>query len=381
MWRPALTGWEWDGDRQRYGAARRAAGAPRPAARRDRPPDEASWARSWTPSRRWRSSTSPTCRPPRIPSIWSTSGLTTSPARRSRSARHSQTRRRARATCSACRPPQGPRSRRDRHAPAHGRGGARPDREPRGLDGGAPRGVRGSCGRARRRAARVPPPGRGGRRHRRPDRAQGRDLDEGRRDDRRLQDPRRIRPGLRRHGRGALQGRRNARDREDEHGRVRDGLVDRELGLRAVSQPLGSDARARRFRRRHRGSRLWRSRALGSRLGHGRLDQAAIGLVRQRRAAPDLRHRVTVRDRCLRLEPRPGRARREDRARRGAALLDHRGAGRERFDDGRVAGGGGVAARRDTRRAAHRNPEAGLGPAGHRARCPRIVRGGGRDGA
>ena len=171
----------------------------------------------------------------------------------------------------------GPRSRRDRHAPAHGRGGARPDRAPRGLVGGAPRRIRRSRGRARRRAARVPPARRGERRHRRPDRAQGRDLDEGRRDDGRLEDPRRLCPGLRRHGRGALQGRRNARDREDEHGRVRDGLLDRELGLRAVAQPLGSDARARRLRRRHRGGRLRRPRPLGSRLRHGRLDQAAVG--------------------------------------------------------------------------------------------------------
>ena len=189
-------------------------------------------------------------------------------------------------------------------------------------------------------------------------------------------------PGLRRHGRGALQGRRDARDRQDEHGRVRDGLLDRELGLRAVAQPLGSDARARRLRRRHRGSRLGRSRALGSRLGHGRLDQAAIGPVRQRRPAADLRHRLAVRDRRVRLEPRPGRARREDRARRGAALLDHRGAGRERLDDGRAAGGGGVAdASRRSTAVRIGIPKQVWDLPGHRARRPRIVRGGRRDGA
>ena len=47
---------------------------------------------------------------------------------------------------------------------------------------------------------------------RRPDRAQGRDLDEGRRDDRRLEDPRRLRPCLRRHCGRALPRRRPAGD-------------------------------------------------------------------------------------------------------------------------------------------------------------------------
>ena len=58
---------------------------------------------------------------------------------------------------------------------------------------------------------------------------------EGRRDDGRLEDPRGLRPRLRRDRRGALQGGRAAGDRQDEHRRVRDGLVDRELGLRARS--------------------------------------------------------------------------------------------------------------------------------------------------
>ena len=89
---------------------------------------------------------------------------------------------------------------------------------------------------------------------------------------------------------------------------------------------------------------------LGSDTG-GSIKQPSA-LVRQRRAAADLRHRLAVRDRRVRLEPRPDRARREDRARRGAALLDHRRAGRERFDDGRASGGGRVAdaSRRSTAR-------------------------------
>ena len=113
-----------------------------------------------------------------------------------------------------------------------------------------PRGDR----RARRRAPRVPPHRRprGGDEH--PDRAQGRHLDEGRRDDRRLADPRGLRARVRRHRRRALQGGRADAARQDEHRRVRDGLVHRELRLRAVAQPLGPDPRARRLGRRHGGA-------------------------------------------------------------------------------------------------------------------------------
>ena len=96
---------------------------------------------------------------------------------------------------------------RDRHAAPHRRGGARPARAARGLVGRAPRApTLAAAGRARRRAARLPPARRVRRGHRRADRAQGRDLDQGRRDDGRLEDPRRLRAGLRLHRRGALQG-------------------------------------------------------------------------------------------------------------------------------------------------------------------------------
>ena len=43
---------------------------------------------------------------------------------------------------------------------------------------------------------------------------------------------------------------RAAAPRQDEHRRVRDGLVDRELGVRPVAQPLGPDARPGRLGRR-----------------------------------------------------------------------------------------------------------------------------------
>ena len=95
--------------------------------------------------------------------------------------------------------------------------------------------------------------------------------------------------------------------RQDEHGRVRDGLVDRELGLRADAQPVGPRARARAAPRAARRRRSRRARAVGARLRHRRLDQAARRALRRRRPAPDVRHGLPLRDRRLRVEPRPGR--------------------------------------------------------------------------
>ena len=63
---------------------------------------------------------------------------------------------------------------------------------------------------------------------------------------------------------------------------------------------------------------------VGARLRHRRLDQAAGRALRRRRPAPDLRHRLPLRDRRLRLEPRPDRPDREDRPRLRAPLPDHR---------------------------------------------------------
>ena len=98
---------------------------------------------------------------------------------------------------------------------------------------------RGRCARPRR------PLGARGR----ADRAQGHPLHEGRGDDGRLAHPRGPRPDLRRRLREPGEGRRADLARQDEHGRVRDGLVDRELGVRRHPQPLGSRARAGRARR------------------------------------------------------------------------------------------------------------------------------------
>ena len=81
------------------------------------------------------------------------------------------------------------------------------------------------------------------------------------------------------------------------------------------------------------------SRAVGARLRHGRLDQAARRALRNRRPAPDVRHRLALRHRRVRVVARPGRADGEDRARRGAPLQDHRRARPVRLDDRRRAAG------------------------------------------
>ncbi len=139
--------------------------------------------------------------------------------------------------------------------------------------------------------------------------------DQGRPDDGRLEDPRELRARLRRDRDGALQGARAAAARQDEHRRVRDGLVDRELRLRPDAQPVGPDAGARRLGRRQRRRGHGRPCALGARLGHGRLDQAAVGALRQRRAAP----RPTGRSRATASSRSPRRSTRSARSRRTCA--------------------------------------------------------------
>ena len=111
--------------------------------------------------------------------------------------------------------------------------GQRPARDGRGVVGRDLRRVPRRDRRARRRAELLPPRQRRRARRGHPDRAQGRRQHEGHPDDGRLEDPRGLRPGLRRDRGRALPGARAARDRQDEHGRVRDGLVDGELRLRA----------------------------------------------------------------------------------------------------------------------------------------------------
>ena len=211
----------------------------------------------------------------------------------------------------------------DRHAAAHRRSGKRDARARRGLGRRAPRGLSQGDRRAERGAALLPDARRRRQQRRSPNCSQGRHLDEGRAHHRGLEDPRGLRAGVRLDRRRSLQGGGVAAAGKDEHRRVRNGLVDGELRLRPVAEPLGSHSRSRRFRRRVGRSRVRRPRSVGARFRHGRIDQAAVGPLRQRRAAPDVRHRLALRDRGLRFQSRPGRAGDEDRARQRAPLRDH----------------------------------------------------------
>ena len=123
----------------------------------------------------------------------------------------------------------------------------------------------------------------------------------------RLTDPRGVPAAVLGH-RGQPLGRsRRAAVGQDQPGRVRDGLLERELGLRTGAEPLGPLAGSRwLIGRQCCGRRRW-SGALGDRHGHRRLDPPAGGAVRDRRAEADLRGVLTLRHDRLRLVARSGR--------------------------------------------------------------------------
>ena len=104
----------------------------------------------------------------------------------------------------------------------------------------------------------------------------------------------------------ALGGGRHRAARQDQHGRVRDGLVERDQLLRPGPQPLGPD-------RVPGGSSGGSAAAVAACLApaatrhrHGRLDPPAGGAVRHHGPQAHLRPRVPLRHDRLRLEPRPG---------------------------------------------------------------------------
>ena len=108
-------------------------------------------------------------------------------------------------------------------------------------------------GRARPGRRRRPPPGRGrgaARARRGADRGQGRHDDPRPADDVRLEDPAGLGAALRRDPRDAPARGRDADPRQDEHGRVRDGLLHRAQRLRPEPQPVGPRPDPRRLRRR-----------------------------------------------------------------------------------------------------------------------------------
>ena len=129
-------------------------------------------------------------------------------------------------------------------------------------------------------------------------------------DDLRLEDPRDVRAAVRRHRRrAAARGRRGA-PRQDEHGRVRHGLVDRELRPSTSTRNPVGPRRACRAARRAASAAAVAAGLAARRLRHrhGRLDAPAGRLLRRRRAQADLRPRVALRADRLRVLARSGRA-------------------------------------------------------------------------
>ena len=155
-------------------------------------------------------------------------------------------------------------------------------------------------------------------------------------------------PPYRRDRRRAPRARRRDYRRQDQLRRVRHGLVERTLRVRARAQPLGPHAHARRIERRFGrggGGAAWCRVALGSDTG-GSVRQPAA-LLRMRRRAADLRARVALRPDRVRLVARPDRAAGADRPGRGRRAAGHRRPGRPRRHDRRRAGprlGGGACA-------------------------------------
>ena len=203
---------------------------------------------------------------------------------------------------------------------------------------------------------------------RRPARRQGPLLHRGHPEPGRLEDPRGLPAALHRHRRRAPHLRRRAAAGQDPPGRVRDGLLDRELRLRPGPQPVGPLARARRLL-----GRLGRRRgvgrgAVGDRHRHRRLDPPARGAVRDRRAQADLRRGLALRDDRLRLLARPGRPADARRHRLRAAVRRHGRPGPVRLDLARLPGAGRPA---DRDRPARRAPRRARGALRRRHRARR----------
>ena len=126
-------------------------------------------------------------------------------------------------------------------------------------------------------------------------------------------------PGLPRPGRldsgGAAPARGRGLRRADEHGRVRDGLLHREQRDSAHAQPVGPREDPGRLVGRQRRRRRRRNGAGRARIGHGRLDPPAGRLLRRRRVQADVRARLAVRARRVRVLARPDRSIDEERRR------------------------------------------------------------------
>ena len=129
---------------------------------------------------------------------------------------------------------------------------------------------------------------------------------------RRFADPRGLDAAVRRDGRRSGCKEAGIVDpRQDQHGRVRDGLLDRELGVRPDPQPVGPEPHPGRFGRRFVGGDRGVRGAARDRHGHRRLDPPAGRGHRHGRRQADVRRGVALRpDRAGRHRwTRPARAR------------------------------------------------------------------------
>ena len=113
----------------------------------------------------------------------------------------------------------------------------------------------------------------------------------------RIQDPGGLAAAVRRHDRRAAARRRSRDPRQDEHGRVRDGLVDGVFGVRADAQPVGSRADSGRLRRRIGGVAGRVRGAAGDRVGHRWIHPPARRGHRDGGCQADVRRHVPLRPR------------------------------------------------------------------------------------
>ncbi len=114
---------------------------------------------------------------------------------------------------------------------------------------------------------------------------------------------RKFRAALRRNDRRTPRRCERRDDRQGEHGRVRDGLVEREQLFRAGAQSLGRHARAGRIVGRFCCRRRRRHRAIRDRHRYRRFDPAAGRVLRYHRPEADLRPRVALGHDRVRIEP------------------------------------------------------------------------------
>ena len=114
-------------------------------------------------------------------------------------------------------------------------------------------------------------------------------------DDRRVEDAAHVRSAVRRDRRRTARGGRRRRDGQDQLRRIRDGIVDRELRIRAIAQSVEPGSHLGRLQRRIGRRRRRRLLADRARLRHRRLHPAACVALRHRRPEADLRARLAIR--------------------------------------------------------------------------------------